>query len=113
MDIEINGEQVTAYQLGRIISKEGEDGMKFLGSVLANSLNGILCRPEKAGIGLSQGIMGDHRTLQQMAIGTLFQCLLNYATAPFDGRNEASVKACGQLASAVEKDDIGVYFPLI
>lgn len=93
------------------------DGLKWLGSVLANALNGILCNPQEAGQALCDGIENDHRTLQQIAISTLFHALYAYGDPEHaiwtDARNEAARNACQKFRELVDSGEVAVWFPLI
>jgi curved DNA-binding protein CbpA len=53
----------------------------------------------------------DHRTLQQSFWGCIFNVMKAYAKTRFDGRNEASVKACEKITKFIEEENI--YLPLI
>jgi hypothetical protein len=55
-------------------------------------------------------IVNEHRTLQQGFIGAMFKVLSMYSKAPFDLRNEDSVRVCRKMAE-VMKDDL--YFRFI
>ena len=64
---------------------------EFIDEVLANTLS-------------------EHRTLQQCFIGGMFKILSLYAQAPYDLRNEDSVRVCRKMVEAM-KDDL--YFRFV
>ena len=55
-------------------------------------------------------IIKEHRTLQQGFIGGMFKVLSLYAKAPYDLRNEDSVRVCRKMVEAM-KDDL--YFRFV
>ena len=57
-------------------------------------------------------VQSDHRTLQQSFFGVIFKLIEDYGkTKYFDLRNEASVKACKDIAQFIK--DQGIYLPLV
>ena len=65
--------------------------------------------------GFVQGMMQEHRTLQQGAMRGIYQLILAWADMGekgwYDGRNEATVHFCQNIKALAEKDN--VHFPFI
>ena len=89
--------------------KETQTNMKKAIDILSREINHMGSEEEFVD-NLFLGIIGEHRTLQQGFIGAMFKVLSMYSKAPFDLRNEDSVRVCRKMAE-VMKDDL--YFRFI
>lgn len=61
-------------------------------------------KPQQAAEIIGDVLETSHRTLQQGAMSSLINVIVNYADARSDGRNEYSVKACKAIKKALEEE---------
>jgi len=98
--LELSGEdnvmEVSLYAIGKALSRDPKGGKK-LAKILGTMSNGCYGRPSKVGQDIADGIIEDHRTLQQIMIGTLFHTLTAIGGHPMseytDDRNADSIHA--------------------
>lgn len=109
---------VSTYAIGKALGRD-QDGGRKLAAILGHMSNGCFGNPGKVGRQIAEGIVEDHRTLQQIVIGTLFATI--NAIGDFasdmrrytDLRNADSFEACKQVRELTEDGKINRYFPLI
>lgn len=78
---------------------------------LSEVLNHMGGEPELS-TGLLDGLMQQHRTIQQGFWRAIFNLMKKYGELiSFDGRNENAVSACKRLSEVIEKERI--YLPFI
>jgi hypothetical protein len=90
--------------------------MEEVVSILSKCVNSLPGHPNKFGKALADEITRDHRTLQQLMIGTLFEALVAIGGIDpvfTDLRNEASYKACRELRRMVNNEEFNISFPLV
>lgn len=61
-------------------------------------------KPEQTAEIIGDVLESTHRTLQQSAISTLVNVIVNYADARCDGRNEYSVKVCRAIRQVLHDE---------
>jgi hypothetical protein len=83
---------------------------------LSSCVNQLPGGTGRFGKALAESISNEHRTLQQLMIGTLFEALVALGeTDPnwTDPRNEASIEACRKLRTMVNNGEFEIAFPFI